>query len=90
MNGKERQMSPHERLITEGEALQEIYFVLSGLFSVGSEASESFSTVGPGGSWVTSRSLPKMRLQHQSLHLSKAALSWQFHARSLPGILPPM
>ena len=42
-------MSPPERLITEGEALQEIYFVLSGLFSVGSEASESFSTVGPGG-----------------------------------------
>jgi CRP-like cAMP-binding protein len=49
INGRERQMSPPERLITEGEALQEIYFVLSGLFSVGSEASESFSTVGPGG-----------------------------------------
>jgi CRP-like cAMP-binding protein len=49
INGKERHMSPNEMLITEGEALQEIYFVLSGLFSVGSEASESFSTVGPGG-----------------------------------------
>ena len=35
INGREREMSPHERLITEGDALQEIYFVLSGLFSVG-------------------------------------------------------
>ena len=49
INGKERRLSSNERLISEGEALREIYFVLSGLFSVGSEASESFSTVGPGG-----------------------------------------
>ena len=42
-------MLPNEILITEGDALQEIYFVLSGIFSVGSEESESFSTVGPGG-----------------------------------------
>src|SRR6266478_2270194 len=49
INGKERRMLPNEILITEGDALQEIYFVLSGLFSVGSEGSESFSTVGPGG-----------------------------------------
>jgi CRP/FNR family transcriptional regulator, cyclic AMP receptor protein len=49
INGKERHVSPNEALITEGKALQEIYFVLSGLFAVGSKASESFSTVGPGG-----------------------------------------
>jgi CRP-like cAMP-binding protein len=48
-NGKKRDMAPNERLIREGEALQEIYFVLGGLFSVGSTAGESFSTVGPGG-----------------------------------------
>jgi CRP/FNR family transcriptional regulator, cyclic AMP receptor protein len=49
INGKERRLSSNERLISEGDALREIYFVLSGLFSVGPEASESFSTVGPGG-----------------------------------------
>jgi hypothetical protein len=49
INGKERRLSSNERLISEGEALREICFVLSGLFSVGSEASESFSTVGPWG-----------------------------------------
>ena len=49
INGKEKRMLPNEILITEGEALQEIYFVLSGLFSVSSEGSDGFSTVGPGG-----------------------------------------
>ena len=40
INGKEKRMFPNEILITEGEALQEIYFVLSGLFSVSSEGSD--------------------------------------------------
>ena len=43
INGRERQMSPPERLITEGEALQEIYFVLSGLFYA---LVEGFNRVG--------------------------------------------
>ena len=48
-NGNWRDMAPNEMLIREGETLREIYFVLGGLFSVGSMVGESFSTVGPGG-----------------------------------------
>ena len=48
-NGTKRDIPPNEILIREGVVLQEIYFVLGGLFSVGSAGGESFSTVGPGG-----------------------------------------
>jgi hypothetical protein len=48
-NGTKRNIPSNETLIREGEVLQEIYFVLAGLFSVGPAGGESFSTVGPGG-----------------------------------------
>ena len=48
-NGTKRDIPPNEILIREGVVLQEIYFVLGGLFSVGSAGGESFSAVGPGG-----------------------------------------
>jgi CRP-like cAMP-binding protein len=48
-NGTKRYITPNEILIREGVVLQEIYFVLGGLFSVGSAGGESFSIVGPGG-----------------------------------------
>ena len=47
-HGKEMQLTSYALLIDEGEEQDHIYFVLSGLFSIGLRSDERSSIVGPG------------------------------------------
>jgi len=90
INGKERRMLPNEILITEGEALQEIYFVLSGLFSVSSEGSDGFSTVGPGGILGDMSFLTGNAASATVAALEEGSVVLAVPREALPVILSPM
>lgn len=47
-NSHEKQVSLGEMLIAEGQKIDEIYFVLTGVFSYESKSGEQYVTVGPG------------------------------------------
>ena len=83
-------MLPNEILITEGDALQEIYFVLSGIFSVGSEESESFSTVGPGGVLGDMSFLTGNAASATVAALEEGSVVLAVPREALPVILSPM